>query len=296
MSVFFWFLTKLSKDYNSTIQYPIAYENLPEDKLLQKKLQESIDIHVKASGFKILSGKLFPKTLTVDAANLQAKSSTEYYLLLSKQRLALQRKMNTGVTIDHFTNDSILLSLGRLEKKKIPVTLVSDLAYRTGFDLSGKMMIEPDSIIVSGPEAILDTISQVVTEVFVQKDINTSLSKIIPLKKIDKDNNVTFNVNSVTLKATVEKFTEGTIKVPFRISNVPEGVTISTFPKELDLTYKVALSAFNQIKASSFLIVCDYKLSSENKLSYLLPRLIKQSDLVKNVKITQSKIDFIIER
>lgn len=296
MSVFFWFLTKLSKDYNSTIQYPIAYENLPEDKLLQKKLQESIDIHVKASGFKILSGKLFPKTLTVDAANLQAKSSTEYYLLLSKQRLALQRKMNTGVTIDHFTNDSILLILGRLEKKKIPVTLVSDLAYQTGFDLSGKMMIEPDSIIVSGPEAILDTISQVVTEVFVQKDINTSLSKIIPLKKIDKDNNVTFNVNSVTLKATVEKFTEGTIKVPFRISNVPEGVTISTFPKELDLTYKVALSAFNQIKASSFLIVCDYKLSSENKLSYLLPRLIKQSDLVKNVKITQSKIDFVIER
>ena len=52
----------------------------------------------------------------------------------------------------------------------------------------------------------------------------------------------------------------------------------------------------NQIKASSFLIVCDYKLSSENKLSYLLPRLIKQSDLVKNVKITQSKIDFVIER
>lgn len=274
----------------------MVFENLPKDKLLQKKPQESIDIHVKASGFKILSGKLFPKTLTLDAANLQAKSSTEYYLLLSKQRLALQRKMNAGVTIDHFTNDSILLSLGRLEKKKIPVTLVSDLTYQTGFDLSGKMMIEPDSIIVSGPEEILDTISQVMTEVLVQKDINTSIFKIVPLKKTNKDNNVTYNVNSVTLKAAVEKFTEGTIKVPFRISNVPEGVTISTFPKELDLRYKVALSAFNQIKASSFLIVCDYKLSSENKLSYLLPRLIKQSDLVKNVKITQSKIDFVIER
>ena len=61
VSVYFWFLTKLSKDYNSTIQYPMVFENLPKDKLLQKKPQESIDIHVKASGFKILSGKLFPK-------------------------------------------------------------------------------------------------------------------------------------------------------------------------------------------------------------------------------------------
>lgn len=296
VSIVFWFLTKLSKEYESTVTYPISYENLPKDKLIQETPQSEIEVHIKATGFKILSGKLFPRTLKINAANLNSKSKNNYYLLLPQQRLSVQKQMNTGVTIDHFIHDSISLNLGFLGRKKVPVKLSSSLSYQAGYNINGDVVIQPDSIEISGPESILDTITYVETINFTDNNVHDSIHEELGLKKFKLDQNVNFDVDKVTVDISVEKFTEGTLKVPFTVLNVPADVTMNTFPKEVELTYKVALSKFNQITATSFLVECDYRLSAENNLSYLVPKLTKQTDLVKNVKIAPSKIDFVIEK
>jgi len=296
LAVVFWFLTKLSKEYESTVIYPVAYENLPQDKLLQETPQSELGIHIKATGFKILSGKLFPKTIKIDASNLSAKSATEYYLLLSKQKTSIQKQMNAGVDIDHFMEDSIALNLGVLQQKKVPVQLQSEINYQLGYSAKGNIQITPDSITLSGPESILDTIRSVQTIPLVMNDVASSINEELDLKPFAASDKIKFNQTSVTLSAEVEKFTEGTQKVSFVILNPPQDVTINTFPKEVTITYKVALSNFNEVNAASFLVECDYLMSSENNLSYLVPRLSRQPDLVKNVKITPSKIEFVIEK
>lgn len=296
LAVIFWFLTKLSKEYESTVMYPVSYENLPQDKLLQETPDSEIGIHIKATGFKILSAKLFPQTIEIDASNLSAKSATEYYLLLSQQRLAIQKQMNAGVDIDHFINESIDLSLGSLQQKKVPVKLNSQINYQLGYNVNGDIVITPDSITVSGPESILDTLQYVETIPLVMKNVASEINETIDLKSFTSSNKIKFDQASVTLSAAVEKFTEGTQKVSFVILNPPQDVTMNTFPKEVIITYKVALSNFNQVNASSFLVECDYLMSSENNLSYLVPKLARQPDMVKNVKIAPSKIEFVIEK
>lgn len=296
LSIVFWFLTKLSKEYESTIQFPISYDNLPQNKLIQSKETKEIGVHVKASGFKIISGKLFPKTIALDASNLSLKSGTLYFLLLSQQRLAIQKQMNTGVEIDHFIQDSIVLDLGLLDQKRVPVQFESSLSYLTGYDINGPIEIVPDSVLVSGPESILDTINFIRTRRFVKKDINTSFKETLTLQTYDQSANLRYEVDQVSVKANVEKFTEGNQTIAFRIINFPDDLQINTFPKEVKLTYKVALSDFNLINASSFVVECDYQLSSENNLTYLVPRVTKQPNRVKNVKLSPSKIDFVIEK
>ena len=48
ISVVFWFMTKLSKEYEGTIKFPVIYNNLPDNKLLQENPLDFIDIHVRA--------------------------------------------------------------------------------------------------------------------------------------------------------------------------------------------------------------------------------------------------------
>ena len=295
-SIVLWFLTKLSKEYDSTVTYPVSYQNLPKDKLIQKAPPSKVDIHIKATGFKILSGKLFPRTLQVNAANLFSKSKNDYYLLLPQQRLIIQKQMNNGVSIDHFIQDSVSMSLGVLSRKKVPVKLISNLSYQAGYHINGNVVVTPDSVVVSGPESILDTLQFVTTLEYTESEISESVHKELSLKTFTSDQNVNFNAEKVTVDFSVEKFTEGTMKVPFTIVNLPDDLTINTFPKEVELTYKVALSQFNQIQLTSFLIECDYQLSVENNLSYLIPKLTKKSNLVKNVKIAPNRIDFVIEK
>ena len=49
LSVVFWFMTKLSKEYEGTIKYPVVYNNLPDNKLLQENPLDFIEVYVKAS-------------------------------------------------------------------------------------------------------------------------------------------------------------------------------------------------------------------------------------------------------
>ncbi|MEN8858125.1 MAG: CdaR family protein [Flavobacteriaceae bacterium] len=289
-------MTKLSKEYDTTIKYPISYQNLPNDKLLQEDPLSEIDVHIKATGFKLISAEIFPKNLLIDASNIYSKSINDYYLLLSQQRLSLQKQMRTGVQIDHFINDSIKFNLGLLKVKKVPVKVATDITYSSGYELNGVLQVSPDSITINGPEFILDTIHFVSTTLLQKKGINNSIDQELMIKNFDASSNVKFNQKKVAVKALVEKYTEGTFEVPFEIVNLPEGMTINTFPKLVKITFRVALSNFNKVDASSFVIECNYKMSNENSLSYLIPRLVEKSSLVKNTKISPLKIDYIINK
>ena len=296
LSVVFWFMTKLSKEYEGTIKYPVVYNNLPDNKLLQENPLDFIEVYVKASGFKLISTKVSPNKLKIDASNIYYKSLTDYYLLVFQQKLAIQKQMTAGVEIDHFIKDSIAFNLGLLKAKTIPVNLKSDLTFADGYELKEAINISPDSILIKGPESILDTISFVSTALFQKKQLNSSIKEIISIEKFSKESNIRTQQEKIEISAVVEEFTEGEIEVPVTIINPPKNNSINTFPKLVKITYKVALSNFNKITSSAFLIECDYNISKVNNLPYLIPKLVESSSLVRNIRITPLKIDFIINK
>ena len=294
LSVIFWFMTKLSKEYDSSIKYPVSYINLPSNKLLQEKPSEYIDVRIKATGFKLISSKVSPRKLTIDASNIYGKSLTNYYLLLSQQKLSVQKQLNTGVKVAYFIKDSVHFKLGVLNQKKVVVKLISDLLFAEGFELNNSISIQPDSILLTGPKLTLDTISSVSTGLLQKKELNVSINEFLDIKEFNPDSNVSAEKDKVLITASVERFTEGSVEVPIKVINIPDGKQINTFPKFVKVTYRIALSNFNKIDSSTFLIECDYGISENNNLPYLIPKLIGSSSMIKNARISPQKIDFLI--
>ena len=66
--------------------------------------------------------------------------------------------------------------------------------------------------------------------------------------------------------------------------------------KLVKITYKVALSNFNKVSSSAFLIECDYNMTKVNNLPYLIPKLVESPSMVRNIRIAPLKIDFIINK
>ena len=296
LSVIFWFMTKLSKEYDSSIKYPVSYINLPSNKLLQEKPSEYIDVLIKATGFKLISSKVSPRKLTIDASNIYGKSLTNYYLLLSQQKLSVQKQLNTGVKVAYFIKDSVHFKLGVLNQKKVVVKLISDLLFAEGFELNNSISIQPDSILLTGPKSTLDTISFVSTGLLQKKELNVSINEFLDIKEFNPDSNVSAEKDKVLITASVERFTEGSVEVPIKVINIPDGKQINTFPKFVKVTYRIALSNFNKIDSSTFLIECDYGISENNNLPYLIPKLIGSSSMIKNARISPQKIDFLINK
>lgn len=295
LSLLFWLLITFSKEYKTEISFPINYINLPQNKLFQKPPPLFLKIGVKGTGFKVLSAKMSPKKINLDANYLSKKTLSKYYFLLERQQIAIQKQLNYGIEIDVFTRDSIFLNLDHLATKKVPIIPSLAIEYKAGYDLSKKIRVTPDSVSIFGPKATIDTIYKLTTEKLELFDVTENISKEVSIQ-LSKHTNLKINEEKVLLEGEVDRFTEGALEMSFLIENVPEGVTLNTFPKKVKIIFKVGLEDFQKINENSFKIVCDYRVSEKGNYSYLIPKIKKQSALIKNVRIVPNKIDFLIQK
>ena len=91
----------------------------------------------------------------------------------------------------------------------------------------------------------------------------------------------------------VKKFTEGSFLVPVSVTNLPENVNIKYFPKEIEVIFYTSLDYFKTISANNFRVECDFsQLTDDN--SKLIPKIIKQPDSVRNLRLGTKSIEFII--
>lgn len=296
VSILIWILITMSKEYTTSIILPIAYENIPQNLLLQKEPLKQLEVTIKASGFKIALTKFKQKQIFLDASSLNRKKKSTYYLLTRSYKTAIQKQLSIGVNLQQIAKDSLFLNLGSLQTKKLPIVADVKIDYHVGYDLSSSIQMQPDSVLVSGPENQIKNLKSIQLEPIKLSDVKEDFSREVAIVKSNNLKNVRFNIAKVTVSGKVEKFTEGSLLVDVEILNLPENITINTLVKKVEVVYVVALSNFNKIDEDSFQIKCDYKTAENNNLNYLIPKIIKKPPFLKSVKLIPSKIDFLIQK
>jgi len=293
-AVLFWLLIKMSKEYKAVISFPVEYVNIPQNKLIQKEPVNKIDIQIKASGFRLFGLGIVQTKIKLDARKLKRKSGSDYYFLLQNQKIDIQHQITNKYMVDQIVEDTVYLNLGILTSKMVPVVGDFDLSYKLGYHLIEAIKIAPDSVMVSGPKEQIDTLQRLRLQKFVKENVSESIETT--LKITESTNAIKFSIKEVAIYGEVDQFTEGELEVPFRIINMPDSVSVNTFPTTLKVVFQVGLNNFNKVNSSSFKIVCDYQQSINNNLNYLIPRVVFKPDFVTSVKLTPAKVEFLIQR
>ncbi|WP_372755292.1 YbbR-like domain-containing protein [Mariniflexile sp.] len=300
INVFFLFLilafiillfTKLSKEYTNTIVFGVEKVNVPQEYVI---LNDSVALNItlKTNGFKWLKYYFSRPKIIVDFKKDVSKNDSMYVWRKSTDYLE-NTQFGSKIQLLNMTPETIGFRYGINMVKKVPIKLHEDIQFVPGFDVSSPYTLEPDSLVVVGPKALVSNINLIFTQRVTLKEVRKNIFETIKLKLPKKNKDVTFSSESVVLKATVEKFTEGTLKVPVKIINVPDGISLKYFPKEVNVSYYVSLSDYKKVGAKDFEVVCDYSKAISNQ-SLLVPELNVFPNLVKNVKINQQRIEFII--
>jgi len=101
----------------------------------------------------------------------------------------------------------------------------------------------------------------------------------------------------VKVNGKVDKFTEGTFKIPVTIINVPFGVKVTTFPKEIEVIYQAGLSNFSKITQNDVSVVFDYKqYENDSLITYLTPIITQKSNYIYALKINPPQLEFLIQK
>jgi len=291
-----WFLITLSKDYVTVLTFPVKYNKIPQDKILQKKPTKEIDILVKSSGFNIISSRFSNKSIQLNANSLTKKSAYRYYFLTKSQKITIQKQLLSGVELQEIILDTIYLEIGSLISKKVSLIPDLEIYYHVGYDILESVSIEPDSLIISGPEAQINKINNINLELLKLEDVKSDFSEKVSIVIPKNIHSLKVSTDFATVTGKVEKFTEGSFKIPFKVTNLPDGIDLTILNKKVEVVFVVGLSNFNKIDKSLFEVVCDYKITKDNNLGYLLPKVTAKSNFIKNFKVVPNKIDFLIQK
>ena len=307
LSTVAWFLRALSDEYIANIEYPVKYINLPPNRILSQPPPEKLTLQVQSDGYTILSSRFKykrPLSYNVNAFALYSLSedSTSVYTLTwyAKDRLSTELSLsNKNIQILDIKPDTLIFNFTRVKKKKVPVTgrlqKTNDL-FEKQYMLNGIPFSDPDSIEVIGPSYIIDTLRSVYTENLKFKNLSDTAIKRAQLIKINKLN---CPIKKVKVIVPVDEFTESDFIIPINPVNVPDSLTIKTFPKNVRVKFIVTLSHFDQVTIDQFHAYVDFSSVDENISSEATKLRIYLDSIppfVHNLNLSPRNVEFLIEK
>jgi len=296
----FWFLNALSKTYTVEMVAPVHYVNLPNNKTLSNLLPEQFTLTVEAHGFTIIRHKLIflimPLEFNVNdlTNNRMTESKKSNFAFPTRQFLSeLSYQISNELKITGMNPDTLFFKFGQMGHKQVKVKPNVQVNLKKQYQISGMIQTIPDSVSVSGPQSVLDTIQFAYTSAqqfnAADKTIQ-SVTSVIPMKELF------FEPKSVKLNIPVDEYTEAQKSVPVVLVNQPAGTNIKLFPSKVKISFLIGLSRFSEVHPEDFKLSVSYKdiVDPENS-GRLKIKLESVPAFLYQLKITPEEIEYLIE-
>ena len=295
IAAMFWFLLALTKDYPSTLEVNVAYENFPPHMIVANALPEKLSLSVNTSGYRLISLNSSAKedTLHIDVLSLTGIDAGAKNI--SSELLAQNfiQQLGNDVEITAIQPDSILFDVSPSVNIIKPVKAIMDISFERQYDAVSPVKINPQVVTVTMPIREAGKGDWIETEKITAKNLRSSLKRKV---KLIAPHGTMLSTNEVEVSFEVEKFTEGTVIVPVTLINVPKGLRVKIFPGEITVKYRVALSLYDKVKPEMFSAVADADASSSGSSDKLDVQIISSPPYVRSTTWQPLKVDFILRK
>jgi YbbR domain-containing protein len=285
-------LVKLSDTYTQTLRFELQPTQLESNEVLISKEAKTINVTISGKGFELLKYYIEARIIDVDFSQLN-KNKSHYFWTERSQFENVINHFDSKISVKSINPDTLLFQYDPQFIKKVPVQISVNSSFASGFDLVTPFQSIPDSITLTGPKSLLETISSIQTETLKLKALNSNIDREVALDVSNASKQISYSNQVVRIKGEVDKFTEGSIQVPVTVVNVPDSLILNFLPKEITVIFYTSLKAYSTIGSSDFSIECDFNaLTTENK--YLNPVLVKQPSTVKTAKLKSTALEYVI--
>jgi hypothetical protein len=299
LATLFWLLNELGKDYTTTIKYPVRFSNLPKNRVLVSELPKQLTLNVSGYGYTLLRYKISPAAfpVVIDMHNYSTQVNNpgikRFSLQTRYEKETFNNQLSNAITVNDILPDTVIFQFANIVEKKVPIKPDVTLQFEQQCMLDGNITFSPDSVIVEGPHIILDTLQGVFTKHQRFKKLNKPLQRNMALEDIK---HLRFKKKRVVMKLPVATFTEASMKVELKATNVPDSIDMKMFPRFAEVSYLVSMNHFHAIEPSDFRLEVDFG-NIEQSIGDKLPVKIGFApSQVKNVRFSPVNVEYILEK
>ena len=292
LAFFISLLSKLTSSTTQTLQFELQPTKLPSRILLVEDRLPIVDVTITTNGFSLLKYAFKKLKLNVDFSTLQ-KNETVYYWEQSAYRAEIAQFLNSSTIIENIHPTALTFDYATQFAKKVPVTINLQPEFVVGYDLKRPLSALPDSITIVGPQQYVQTIDKVMTQQRTVNSVKSDIDITLDLDLTNMPSYVKLSQRSVQVKGVVDKFTEGAVSVPVQLVNIPDGILVSIFPKEIPVVYYTSLSTYDAITPEDFRIECDFS-TLDYTSGVMVPKLVLYPSEAKTAALQINSIEYII--
>ena len=293
----FWLLQALNETLEREVTIRLELATVPEDVVIIDSLPATVSVTLHDRGLTLarqnIANIFRPKRVKVDFSKYDiAQNDAEVQIPPADIQRMIRQNIVLSTNIQAVRPDTLYFSFNRGQSRMLPVKLAGTvMASQQNYIQS--IRIEPDSVKVFAPKAILDTMFAVYSEDFLYEDLREASNFQVGLRK---QKLLKYDPAKVSIKVGVGYYTEKTVKVPVIGLNFPAEKKLRTFPSKVNVTFRVESGRYHRISSEDFVVATTYEELLQNTESSKLHLNLKTIPAgVSNVRISPQEIDYLIE-
>ena len=204
LALIYSMLSKLTSNYTKTIVFAVKAVDVPSDQVVLDQSIDSIRLELKGYGYNLAKYYIDQPIIEISLNNLK-KVKSKYQWTKQRNFSDLQSKFNKSVSLLSSSVDQIDFIIEQYESKKVPVELKLEIDYKSGFDSFQEYELSKDSIMITGPNSLIDTINVVQAHKLVLNQIDSEINTKISIKS-SENSNITYSDTEIDFQLKVEKY------------------------------------------------------------------------------------------
>ncbi len=286
-------LIAVSNHYTFIVKSGMEYVNLPEKRAFHPLQSDTVQVHLKMSGWNVLMSRLRPtvSNIQVDLSTLANRS----FIVFSNQLEFINRQFPPDKKVERVSPDTLYFDFSQQSRRKVKVRVPTNISFKKQYGIIGQTKTNPAHVTITGPSEDIDNIDFLETDTVYGNEIHTDIRTVAGINRRQRTN-ITVHPAVVEVTIPVGELTEKQIEVPLHVLNGKKYTSVRVIPSKVTVTALVSLQDYAKWTASDFGAVVDLDNWVSNQASSLPVKLFKYPDFCKIIRVEPQNVDFFVRK
>ena len=294
----FWFFIKSEDTYSVTTSIPLVARNLQEQKTYKEEVPESIIVSLKGSGRAFIWLRFFDNfyedyKAVIDLSSIADEYNFELdqYYKNNPEKIVLPTSLDLEF-VEVLSPRNIKINLDQYLVKKVPIMSEIMVTTSAGYIQVGEVF-SPDSISIGGPQEIVDTIDFVKTQKDTLVDLVSSVESEFLI--INPDRVVDFDPKKVKGFINIQPISETIVTgIPVKLINKPNDINVFVNPATVSLTIVGGLDQIAKIGSTDIEVLINFEKSWSPDKQFYSPEVKIPDSILEWKDLSPNNLEILV--
>ena len=294
----FWFFIKSEDTYSVTTSIPLVARNLQEQKTYKEEVPESIIVSLKGSGRAFIWLRFFDNfyedyKAVIDLSSIADEYNFELdqYYKNNPEKIVLPTSLDLEF-VEVISPRNIKINLDQYLVKKVPILSEIMVTTSAGYIQVGEVF-SPDSISIGGPQEIVDTIDFVKTQKDTLVDLVSSVESEFLI--INPDRVVDFDPKKVKGFINIQPISETIVTgIPVKLINKPNDINVFVNPATVSLTIVGGLDQIAKIGSTDIEVLINFEKSWSPDKQFYSPEVKIPDSILEWKDLSPNNLEILV--